>query len=197
VKILSEKEYRIGTVKHTGSLDIEIDKEGKDTFRHYRAGAKTVVLATPDKMALFKYLVPPNLDSIVVEFFKDEDLILVEGYKSERKPKIETTLDGELICDPKDLLGVVGNYKKDLSLPCFTFENLYEVADFVEDRFLKKEKPLIELFVNGENIPMKSFVQRVFANTLLGLISSLRGVEDPKDILIRFKKKQKGGFYEA
>ncbi len=41
------------------------------------------------------------------------------------------------------------------------------------------------LFVNGEEIPLNEFVNEMFANVVLGMIQSLKGVEDPKEIELR------------
>ncbi|HFE52332.1 MAG TPA: hypothetical protein ENK07_02750 [Bacteroidetes bacterium] len=50
-----------------------------------------------------------------------------------------------------------------------------------EDAVEKETK----LFVNGEEIPLNEFVNEMFANVVLGMIQSLKGVEDPKEIELR------------
>ena len=48
---LVRRGYRICTVKHH-LHDFEIDKEGKDSWRHKRAGAHSVIISSPRKVAL-------------------------------------------------------------------------------------------------------------------------------------------------
>ena len=45
---LTKRGYNVGTIKHDVH-GFEIDYEGKDSWRHKKAGAKTVVLSSPDK----------------------------------------------------------------------------------------------------------------------------------------------------
>ncbi|OGQ40569.1 MAG: molybdopterin-guanine dinucleotide biosynthesis protein B, partial [Deltaproteobacteria bacterium RIFCSPLOWO2_01_FULL_42_9] len=50
---LTKRGYRVGTIKHDVH-GFEIDHEGKDSWRHKMAGAKTVVLSSPDRVAVIK-----------------------------------------------------------------------------------------------------------------------------------------------
>jgi len=50
---LTKRGYRVGTIKHDVH-GFEIDHEGKDSWRHKMAGAKTVALSSPDRVAVIK-----------------------------------------------------------------------------------------------------------------------------------------------
>ena len=41
--------------------------------------------------------------------------------------------------------------------------------------------------VNGRKVPMKSFVQEVVGRTVLGMLSALKGVADPRTIEVKIK----------
>ena len=84
---LKKRGYRIGTVKHA-LHGFQIDREGKDSFRHKAAGADTVVVVSPKSIAMVKNGGGETLD-FVVKYFSDMDLVITEGYKRENKPKIE------------------------------------------------------------------------------------------------------------
>ena len=43
---LNRRGYRVGTIKHHVH-QFEMDKPGKDTFRHKQAGARVVALSSP------------------------------------------------------------------------------------------------------------------------------------------------------
>ena len=51
IRELKNRGYRIGTIKHHSHPGIEMDKPGKDTWRHARAGRDHVVIAAPDQVA--------------------------------------------------------------------------------------------------------------------------------------------------
>ncbi len=45
----------------------------------------------------------------------------------------------------------------------------------------------VKLKVNGKNIPLNSFVQSIFKEVILGMVRSLKGVDNPKEIDITIK----------
>jgi molybdopterin-guanine dinucleotide biosynthesis protein B len=126
-----------------------------------------------------------NVDSIVATYFTDEDLVLTEGYKSGSKEKIEICrkeLKSEPLCNQADRL---------VAVPLFELEDISGVADFIEERFLKKTAEAnVVLRLDGKKVPMKSFVKDFVLGGILGMISNLRGYGDPSqvDISIRLKK---------
>ena len=188
--------YNVGTLKHDAHDHFEIDREGKDSWRHREAGAQTVGIGSPTRFALTKMLKTElDLDAIITAYFPDEDLVLTEGYKSGNKAKIEICrkkLQSEPICTPADrLIAVVSDFSVEMGVPCFDLEDVSGVADFIEESFLiQKTKPKLVLRLDGKKLPMKSFVQDFVMGGLLGMISTLRGYEEPVqiDISIRLKE---------
>ena len=87
IPVLKGRGYRIGTIKHSHHI-FDFDKTGKDSWRHKDAGAETVIIASPGKIAMIKNDHEGTLDSLQ-NFFADLDLVITEGYKGEQKPKIE------------------------------------------------------------------------------------------------------------
>ncbi len=96
VKCLSGKGYKVGVIKHT-TKNFEMDKEGKDSWRVYKAGADVVVLS-PVKMAYQIHLGDLDLiqnDSItdktrgepsleeLTRFLSEYDILITEGFKRE------------------------------------------------------------------------------------------------------------------
>ena len=190
--------YSVGTIKHDAHDHFEIDHEGKDTWRHRQAGAQTVAIASPSRFALTKMEIKePDLDTIVADYFADDDLVLTEGYKSGNKAKIEICrkeLQSEPICRPADrLLAVVSDFSMDLDVPCFDLEDISGVVDFIEKRFLTRTtKPKLMIRLDGKKLPIKSFVQDFVMGSVLGMLSTLRGYENPSqvDISIRLDKEE-------
>jgi molybdopterin-guanine dinucleotide biosynthesis protein B len=192
---IMKRGYRVGTVKHDAHDHFEMDHEGKDTWRHRAAGAQTVAICSATRMAVTVTLESePDLDTLVATYFAGADLVLTEGYKSGNKAKIEICrkeLQTKPICSPEDrLLAVVSDFSVGLDIPHFQMDDTSGVADFIEERFLgRKSLPNIVVKLDGRKIPIKSFVRKFLMGGILGMISTLRGYEDPDrvDISIRLK----------
>nr|VFJ72560.1 MAG: molybdopterin-guanine dinucleotide biosynthesis protein B [Candidatus Kentron sp. FW] len=92
IPLLREYGFRIGLIKHCHH-GFEIDKPGKDSYKLRQAGANPVLIGSRHRWALMQEtpnLDEPILENFLVRFDQDElDLILVEGFKHERFPKIE------------------------------------------------------------------------------------------------------------
>jgi len=141
---LCRRGYRVGTIKHDVH-GFDIDHEGKDSWRHKQAGAGTVVISSPRKIALVKEVDEEvRLDDIIAQFFSDKDLVITEGYKRSDKPKIEvfrsTVHRTPLHTDASSnhLVAVVSDIPIDLGVPRFDINDVQAITDFIENRFLKK-----------------------------------------------------------
>ena len=112
--------YRVATVKHAGH-GFDLDTEGKDSWRHKRAGASTVIVLARGSLAMFSDV----SEQIKVEEIRDRyldheiDLIIAEGWKSDDYPKIVVVQDqlGEVPVSPQGLLAVVSNEPVDVPVP--------------------------------------------------------------------------------
>ena len=87
VSTLKARGYRVGTVKHTHH-GFDMDKPGSDTDQHRAAGADTVVAVGPEAVAMLKRGAV-NDPASLAGYFTDVDVVLVEGFKGSRLPKIE------------------------------------------------------------------------------------------------------------
>ncbi|MDM8521771.1 molybdopterin-guanine dinucleotide biosynthesis protein B [Desulfococcaceae bacterium HSG8] len=131
---LKKRGYRIGIIKHA-SHEFDIEKER----RHGAAGADTVVLASAESIAMIKNHHSESLDSFQA-YFQDVDIIIVEGYKRENKPKIEifrAAAHKEPLCrENNDLIALVTDTDTDLNVPRFGLEEIGKLADFIEGKYL-------------------------------------------------------------
>ena len=87
---LTRRGRRVMTLKH-GSHTFNLDPAATDTYRHYHeGGAERVAMASPDKFALVmrwdRELAP---EEIVARYLSDADLVLCEGFKASKIPKVE------------------------------------------------------------------------------------------------------------
>jgi molybdopterin-guanine dinucleotide biosynthesis adapter protein len=80
----------VSTLKHAHH-QFDVDQPGKDSHRHRVAGATEVLLASRNRWALMHELrdeEEPPLEQLLARL-SPVDLVLVEGYKRDRHPKIE------------------------------------------------------------------------------------------------------------
>ncbi|MBT4058786.1 MAG: molybdopterin-guanine dinucleotide biosynthesis protein B [Euryarchaeota archaeon] len=88
IPLLEAEGLRVATIKQTHH-NVTADAEGKDTWRHRKAGADPVVLTSDVETALFlgRKL---SLDDTVklITSVHSIDVILIEGWKQESVPKI-------------------------------------------------------------------------------------------------------------
>jgi molybdopterin-guanine dinucleotide biosynthesis protein B len=138
IPILKNKGYRIGTIKHSHHV-FDFDKSGKDSWRHKDAGAETVIIASPGKIAMVKNDHDGTLEGLI-GYFDDLDLLITEGYKGARRPKIEVVRaarhNNALLKDDDCLVAVVTDASLNLSVPVFGLEDIEKLADFIEEKFL-------------------------------------------------------------
>ena len=82
---LSAEGYQIGSIKHVHHKGFTMDKEGTNTWRYAKAGAKVIVAVSPEEVAIIKKteLALEDLDQMTA-LLKDEklDIIFVEGFHS-------------------------------------------------------------------------------------------------------------------
>jgi len=189
---LIHRGYRVATVKHD-THGFEVDREGKDSWRHKKAGAQTVIISSPNKVALIRDVEKDlTLEEIREQLIQGVDLILSEGYKKDVQPKIEVfrkEKHKELLCTKEDnLIAIVSNQKFNIGVPCFGLEDMKRLADFIEKKFLKsKGEEGITLKVDGRTIPLKPFIRDFLSGSIKGMVSSLKGCEKPKKIEIQIE----------
>ncbi len=93
VEEFTRRGLRVATVKYA-HCDVEIDHEGRDSFRHRQAGARQVALISPYRWAVIHEIdrtareQPPRLED-VLSHIGPADLVLVESNKTGQYPKME------------------------------------------------------------------------------------------------------------
>jgi len=145
IRELKDRGYKLGVIKHDAHC-FDIDHPGKDSHRLTAAGADTMLISSPEKLALIKrHPASPPVDELLETYFGDVDIVLTEGFKKSGLPKIEINRrerSATLICrgeehDPT-LIAVATDQTLEVDVPLLDLNNPAEVADFVEERFLKK-----------------------------------------------------------
>ncbi|MCR3922270.1 MAG: molybdopterin-guanine dinucleotide biosynthesis protein B [Firmicutes bacterium] len=141
--ILKAHGYRVATIKHDVH-GFELDTPGKDTWKHAHAGADIVVISSREKFALLERVVEElTLDQVIARI-TNVDLILVEGYKHNDKPKIEVfraSVHAAPLCSfQQDLLAIVSDVMPTLGVPVFSLDDYEGVVSLLEEKIVKLEE---------------------------------------------------------
>ena len=130
IPALQSFKLKISTVKNVHH-ELELDKPGKDSFRHREAGAKEVMVSLPSGWALFHH--KPDDQRLPIEMLKKNmeavDLILVEGFRSPSMKQIEVFNSSlsEPLNQPNDssVIAVVADIQlPELTVPTFQRDNI-------------------------------------------------------------------------
>jgi len=193
IPLLNKRGYRICTLKHDVH-GFEMDKEGKDTWKHKNAGAAGTAISYLNKIGLImdieKELTP---EQIANRFFATADLIIAEGFKKTALPKIEVhrkEVNDELLCLPQEnLVALVSDTKTLPGIPSLKWNETEKLADIIEEKIIKTFREAdIQLEVNGMNIPLKPFIADMLSAMIFGSVAALKNCENAREISIRVKK---------
>ncbi len=135
IKELKSRGHSIATIKHDVH-GFDIDKEGKDTYKHRKAGSETVIISSKNRFAMIKELEEETNLNDIIEMVLDKDIILVEGYKKSNLRKIEVFRKGvsEKIITPKNkLIAIASDTNLDINdIIIVDKENYKELANLIE-----------------------------------------------------------------
>jgi molybdopterin-guanine dinucleotide biosynthesis adapter protein len=136
---LTRRGFAVSVIKHAHAK-FEIDHEGRDSFRMREAGACQVALSSPRRFALMREVrdAPEMSFADLLGYAGPCDLVLVEGYKRERFPKIEIRRDGAASREPlqgscPEIVAIASDHpaSEDATLPVFSLDDFAGIADFV------------------------------------------------------------------
>jgi molybdopterin-guanine dinucleotide biosynthesis protein MobB len=133
--------FSVSTLKHAHH-SFDVDHPGKDSFRHRAAGARQVLVSSRERWALMtenRAAPEPPLDALLARL-DPVDLVLVEGYKRDRHPKIEArrlATAQSLIAAADPTVEAIATDAPDAlaaappGLPVFALDDVAGIADFV------------------------------------------------------------------
>lgn len=134
IPLLTAQGLRVAVIKHAHH-DFEIDQPGKDSYRHRKAGASEVLIASARRWALMHELqseTEPTLEECY-ERLSPCDLVLVEGFKRANIPKIEVhrgTHPYLYLSDPR-IIAVATDEQATLPLPVLDLNAPQAVTEFI------------------------------------------------------------------
>ena len=142
VRLLTERGVRVGVIKHDRH-GFEMDTPGKDTWRYARAGARSVLITSPERTAVIEQA-GQDLDACVRRI-TGADLVLVEGFKHAEIPRVGLSRKGVAdLPEPPERYFAVVTDDEDLQSPVPRFA--FDQAEALTDRIMEEA----ERMRNGE-----------------------------------------------
>jgi len=129
--------YSVSTVKHTHHM-VDVDKPGKDSHHHRKAGAHQVILSSSSRWALMSELrgaAEPALDELLGHL-DAVDLVIIEGYKRDSHPKVEAwraeTGQPLIALDDPTIRAIATNdVPESATQPVIGLDDIPAIADFI------------------------------------------------------------------
>ena len=129
----------VSTVKHAHH-STDVDQPGRDSFRHREAGATEVLLSSRNRWALMHEMRDEEempLDDLLAKL-SPVDLVLVEGYKRDRHPKVEAhraETRNPLIAPTDETVRAIASDSEAVAegRPTFDLDDTKAIADFIAD----------------------------------------------------------------
>jgi molybdopterin-guanine dinucleotide biosynthesis protein B len=150
IPLLRSRGLRVSTLKHAHHA-FDVDQPGKDSYEHRKAGASEVIISSARRWVQM-HEIGAGTEATLPELLAKVspcDLVLVEGFKTERYPKIEIfrAAVGKTPLYPQDRQIVAVASDQPLSgtdIPCVDLNDIPAIADLV----LSKAQP-IESVIGG------------------------------------------------
>jgi molybdopterin-guanine dinucleotide biosynthesis protein B len=171
IKQLTIEGFKISSIK-ISDKKIDIDTKGTDTWRHASAGAKLVILSSKDKTD-FLLNRSEYVSEIIsqISHFEDFDLILIEGANDDFTRKIR-------LGDIKERKNTILSFNGD-------FDGLIQTLK--KEIIIRRNMGKMSIRVNGRKVPLTDFPGEIVKNTICGMLKSLKGVDEIKNVEIKFE----------
>ncbi len=146
IPVLTSRGLKVATLKRAHH-EFDVDLPGKDSYEHRRAGASEVIISSSSRWVQMHELgEEPELTlAQLLRRVSPCDLILVEGFKKERHPKLEVfrAVIGKPPLHPEDgrIVAIASDRPFDAPVPVVGLDDIAAVAALVYE----KAEPLDEV----------------------------------------------------
>jgi molybdopterin-guanine dinucleotide biosynthesis protein B len=190
---LKRRGHKVAMVKHSHHAN-DLDTAAKDTWRFTKAGSEISAINSLDHLAIYRHtdhhFDPQEISDFVLW---DYDIILTEGFKGSRYPKIEvhrSEQGRELLTDPQQLLAVVTDEPLDVKAPQFSRDDVNGIAGLIEKTMADRDgENDISLVIDGVKIPVSPPLQDLLERTLSAMIPAPPGNGEIKNLHLSLRRK--------
>lgn len=136
IPLFVERRLRVSLIKHAHH-SFEVDQPGRDSYRHRHAGCTEVLVTSSRRWVLMHELrgEPERGFAELAQRVSPCDLLLVEGFKRERMPKLEVyrAAVGEPLLHPHDpdIVAVACDQHLETVLPQFELDDAPAITNFI------------------------------------------------------------------
>lgn len=138
VRALKRTGLRVGTIKHDAH-GFEMDRPGKDSWRHKQAGAAATVISSPSQIGMVMDVEHDHHPLELLPLLGQMDIVLVEGFKHANLSKIEVFRpenNKPAACrNDRNLLAVVSDADLGWCVPRYAANDFEGLAEFVIAHF--------------------------------------------------------------
>jgi cyclic pyranopterin monophosphate synthase len=138
--VLKERGLRVAALKgHLHHYDLDLP--GKDSWRFAQAGAEVAGMTTPDSFILTGSSKDKSGIEAAADLLRDLDLIIIEGNKQSKNPKIEVVrraVNSEPLLPEGTIAVVTDREDLKLDLPVFNLDDSAALAEFIGNRFFNQ-----------------------------------------------------------
>lgn len=127
---------KVSLIKHAHHT-FDVDQPGKDSYRHRHAGCSEVLVTSSKRWALMHELrgAPEPGFAELIERVSPCDLLLVEGFKREKLPKLEvyraSVGESLLHAQDPDIVALASDRRLETRLPQFDLNDAPGIAGFI------------------------------------------------------------------
>jgi len=204
---LAKKGYSVSSVKHTPH-EKTLDREGKETWRHWKAGSDPVVFASGIETSIIKHS-ETSADEIAKMVLREynPDVLVFQGFNEGFFPKVAigkiTPRKGTVLTNPtlprliKHIEAEVAFERALAELPGLDCMKCGLDCRGLAGEVVKGRRKLsackelsdldVGIFVDGKRIAAGKFVSSIVHETVHGMLRSLKGYEPGEEVEIRLK----------
>ena len=151
IPLLAGRGVRVATLKHAHHA-FDVDQPGKDSYEHRKAGACEVIVSSARRWVQM-HEIGAGAEATLAQLLariSPCDLVLVEGFKTERHPKMEVfrRAVGKTPLHPEDrrIVAIASDENfPGVGIPCVDINDIEAVAEMVLARAEPLEKVIAAL----------------------------------------------------
>ena len=189
---LDSRGYSVATIKHT-THTVEVDKPGKDTWRHLHAGSKSTTIVSANNIILIKP-VKGNItpDDIIRLYGEDFDIVLIEGFKQSNYPKIEVHRKavGSVLTNISKVIAYTTDEPLETSLKQFSLYDITGIVDFIENNYLKNDGDYTSIYINNEAVSSSKISDTSLKSLITAFINSIKENTSIEKFTISTRRRQ-------
>jgi molybdopterin-guanine dinucleotide biosynthesis protein B len=137
IPVLLARGLRVATLKHAHHK-FDVDQPGKDSYEHRKAGASEVIVSSARRWVQL-HEIGDGAEATLAELLEHLspcELVLIEGFKTERHPKLEVYrhANGKAPLHPTDdrIVAIATDHHfSDARVPLVDLEDVNAIADLV------------------------------------------------------------------